>query len=452
MKTQAKPQPAHSPVEKSGERMLPSVFAGLFGALLGLSLLKFGNPVILEKMIDWPTNIYEWIFNPWPVVIAYWLLAGVTVFGLVVARWKTEVPALIVALPLVWFVWEIISGTQSVSVQLTHPTLVHFATCVVCFYLGLFSLGPVRRMWPFWVGIIAGFSIALLSGLNQHFGGLAETRRYFYLYNPDLTKVPEALLEKMKSDRIFGTLFYPNALAGIILMLLPAILAVIWSWRERLTVGARGFLMAVIGLAGLGCLYWSGSKGGWLIFLVMGFVAILLLPFKRQLKLLLIAAVLVMGLAGFFLRYAGFFRRGAPSVVARSDYWKAAVQTVREKPVFGTGPGTFAIAYEKVKKPESEMARLTHNDYLQQASDSGVPGFLAYTAMVVCALGYAFRRGGLRESWLKLAVWLGILGWGLQGLAEFGLYIPALAWPAFCLMGWLLAQTSKPIDTAPTVG
>jgi len=27
----------------------------------------------------------------------------------------------------------------------------------------------------------------------------------------------------------------------------------------------------------------------------------------------------------------------------------------------------------------------------------------------------------------------------LQGLFEFGLYIPALAWPAFTFIGWLLA-------------
>ncbi len=452
MKTQARPHAATTPVEKSGEPLLPGIFAGLFGALLGLSLAKFGNPVILEKMIDWPTNIFEWIFNPWPVVIAYWLLAGVTVVGLAVARWKTAAPAWIAALPLVWLIWEIIAGTQTISNRLTHPTLIHFATCVVCFYLGLLSLGRVRQLWPFWIGIFAGFAIALASGFEQHFGGLAESRRMFYLYNPDLSAVPKALLEKMKTNRIFGTLFYPNALAGVILLLLPATLAVLWSWQARLTAGARGFLMTVAGFAALACLYWSGSKGGWLLLLAMGFVGILFLPFKRQLKLLLIGGVLVMGLAGFFVKYSGFFKRGAPSVVARGDYWRAALQTVKEKPLFGTGPGTFALAYEKVKKPGSEMARLTHNDYLQQASDSGVPGFLAYTALVVCVLYHIFRKARLRESWLRLAVWLGVLGWALQGVVEFGLYIPALAWPAFCLMGWLLAQNPKPIDTKPAVG
>lgn len=451
MKTETSSQPAKQSAKNEGDASLPRIFAGLFGLLLGLSVVKFGNPVILEKLVERPTNIYEWIFNPWPVVIAYWLLGGVAVIGLLVVRLKTGGPWLVAVLPLVWLVWEFIAGTQTVSDRLTQPTLIHFATCAVCFYLGFLSLGRVRKMGPFWGFILAGFFIALLSGLEQHFGGLDESRRYFFLYTPDIQAVPPSLLKKMLSNRIFGTLFYPNALAGVILLLLPATLAVLWSMHRRLTAGARWFLMAVAGATALACLYWSGSKGGWLLFLLIGFVAILFLPFKRQLKLILVGGVLLLGLAGFFVKYSGFFKRGATSVVARFDYWRAAVQTVQEKPLFGTGPGTFAIAYERLKKPESEMARLTHNDYLQQASDSGIMGFLIYTTLIAGLLIHTCRKAGLKENWLKLAVWLGVLGWALQSLVEFGLYIPALAWPAFCLMGWLLAQSSKQIDTQPAI-
>jgi O-Antigen ligase len=452
MKTKTNSQPVKTSVEHKDEELLPQIFAGLLGLLLGLSLVKFGNPVVLEKMIDWPTNIYEWIFMAWPVVIAYWLLGGVVVVGLLVARWKIGLPVLLTALPLVWLIWEVLAGTQTVNDRLTRATLIHFTTCVVCFYLGLVSLGRVRRLWLFWAAILGGFILVLLSGFQQHFGGLEETRHYFYLYEPNLQTVSPDLLKKMASNRIFGTLFYPNALAGVILLLLPAILVVLWSMRERLTIGARLFLMALVGASALACLYWSGSKGGWLLLLLIGFVAIMFLPLKGQIKLILIGGVLVLGLAGFFVKYSGFFRHGATSVVARFDYWRAAVQTVKERPLFGTGPGTFAIAYERLKKPESEMARLTHNDYLQQASDSGIIGFLIYTTMIGGFLTYACRKSGLRENRLNLAVWLGVLGWALQCFVEFGLYIPALSWPAFCFMGWLLAQSSKPIDTKPAIG
>jgi O-antigen ligase len=175
------------------------------------------------------------------------------------------------------------------------------------------------------------------------------------------------------------------------------------------------------------------------------------LPLGRQIKIGLVSVVLLAGLAGFFWKYAGFFHKGATSVVARFDYWEAGVRTATEHPILGTGPGTFSIPYQRIKRPESEMARLVHNDYLEQASDSGWFGFVAYTALIAGGLFWTFRRtfnpGATSsrdsgEMTLTFAVWLGVLGWGLQGLVDFPLYIPALAWPAFAFLGWLLGRES----------
>jgi O-antigen ligase len=182
------------------------------------------------------------------------------------------------------------------------------------------------------------------------------------------------------------------------------------------------------------------------------------------------------------VKYLGFFKKGATSVSARFDYWRAAVQTARGQPVFGTGPGTFGRAYQQIKRPESESTKMVHNDYLEQASDSGLPGLVAYTVFIIGGLVVSFpgRRSGMeaansiyqtpntkhqtsntklqtpnstpgpqvpaapfdREDWLAFWVWLGVLGWALQGFVEFGLYLPALAWPAFALLGWLLGRST----------
>ena len=163
-------------------------------------------------------------------------------------------------------------------------------------------------------------------------------------------------------------------------------------------------------------------------------------------------------MAGFFWRYSAFFQKGATSVSARFDYWRAALQTVKASPLFGTGPGTFALAYERTKRPESEMSRLVHNDYLEQASDSGVVGFLTYSGFIVGALAWSLKRAKPMldkaelelprtaeppDPWLAFAVWLGLLGWAMQSLLEFGLYIPALAWPAFAMLGWLVGRPAR---------
>src|SRR5690606_7108271 len=140
-------------------------------------------------------------------------------------------------------------------------------------------------------------------------------------------------------------------------------------------------------------------------------------------------------LAAFFIRYSQYFQRGAPSVGARFDYWSAAVETAKTHPLFGTGPGTFAIPYGKIKAPESEMARLTHNDYLQQASDSGWVGFTLYGGLVFGVFWNLYRYS-FSKDWVFKLVLIGLFAWGLQSAIEFGLYIPAISWTAFLLMGW----------------
>ena len=437
------PQPAGAPQDG----LLPSIFAGLFGAFLGLTLLKFGNPPITEKWVSVPVGFWEFAFGyPWPIAWAYGLLVVVGIAGVAVARWNSAAPRWLIALPLVWLVWQFMAGGGSVDPELTKLTLKHFAACVLCFYLGYFSLSRVQRVWLFWLSLLCGFLLVLAVGWEQQFGGLKESRRYFFLYvYPQMKEMPPGYLKKMSSNRIFATLFYPNALAGVLLLLLPAMLAALWQARRLMTAPARGFLMGVVGIAGLACLYWSGSKGGWLLMLLVGLVALLRLPFNRRLKVVLVTGVLLVGLAGFFWRHVVFFQKGATSVSARFDYWRAALQTVEDKPLFGTGPGTFGIAYEKIKRPESEMARLTHNDYLEQASDSGVLGLLTYGAFIVAGLVWTFPRAGRTlpagsDDWQTFAVWLGVFGWSLQGFVEFGLYIPALAWPAFAFLGWLLGS------------
>ena len=226
-----------------------------------------------------------------------------------------------------------------------------------------------------------------------------------------------------------------NAFAGAILLLLPPLLYAAWQWGKRRSQAMAWLLASLLAIAAAACLVWSGSKAGWLIALVVVLLALFRLNFSRGLKAALASVLLLGGLTGFFLRHAGYFEQGATSASARMDYWRAAIKITRAHPLVGSGPGTFGVEYRKIKDPKAEMAKLAHNDYLEQASDSGLPAFLAYTGFWVCGLFYLWRRG-LKET-QRFAVWLGLLGWSLQGLVEFGLYIPALAWPAFLLMGWL---------------
>ena len=63
--------------------------------------------------------------------------------------------------------------------------------------------------------------------------------------------------------------------------------------------------------------------------------------------------------------------------------------------------------------------------------------------MIVSFLVFTFMKGWLGEVWIRLAVWLGVIGWALHCFMEFELYIPALSWLVFALMGWLLRRMRK---------
>jgi O-antigen ligase len=158
----------------------------------------------------------------------------------------------------------------------------------------------------------------------------------------------------------------------------------------------------------------------------------------------LIYGLLVVGTAAFVVKYASFFQKERNSVGARFAYWRAALIVVDHHPMLGTGPGTFQIPYAQYKHPDDEMAKLCHNDYLEQASDSGLFGFLSYLAMIF-ALLFLLYRYSTRESpldWLNYAIWLGVFGICLHSLVEYHLYVPALAWPLFFLFGWLASRNN----------
>lgn len=437
-------------VEPRGEGVWPRVFSLLFGVLIGLSLLKFGNPCVFAKLTPWPENGYEWVLNSWPIEIGYWLLGAVAVIGLFTLRLHTRVPPWLLVMPLAWLGWQFISATQTLDAELTRLTLYHFTACVVCFYLGAFCLGRERSRLFFWLPVLCATVLVIAWGFQQQFGGLEETRRYFFAYvYPHLNSVPPEYMKKISSDRIFSTLFYPNALAGVIVLLLPPTLVIVWQSSERLTVAARSFLIALFGAAALACLFWSGSKGGWLLTLFSGLIAMLHLPFAKRLKVILVAVLLVAGITGFFWKYSGFFQRGAKSVHARFDYWEAALKITAARPVLGSGPGAFGVSYKTIKRPESEMARLTHNDYLEQASDSGVLGFATYLAWMAGIIWLGYSKPQTVQDAFGFSIWLGFFGWALQGIMEFGLYIPALAWTAFALAGWI---SNRPPTTKQSNG
>ena len=223
--------------------------------------------------------------------LGVWAAGLVGVAGIAVARWKPAAPWWLVALPLVWLVWQFIAGARSVDPELTRLTLKHFAACVLCFYLGYFSLSRVRRR----LAVLAGFAGRLPAGAGRRLGaavrrpeGVAPLLLPVCL-SPHEGSPAGVSQEDLQQPHLRRRSFTPTPWPGRLLLLLPATLAALWQLRALLTAG-RAVVPDRAGgsrRAGLPLLVRARRAAGCLMLLV-GLVALLRLPFSRRLKVALV--------------------------------------------------------------------------------------------------------------------------------------------------------------------
>jgi hypothetical protein len=449
------------------------IYAAAFGLFLGLAVVKFGNPVILDQVIEVPKSVSDALRNAWPLHWANWLFAILAVIGAVLAmaqkpRWPGT--RWLWILPLVWLGWQFLSAAQSQYRDLTAVTLWQFSGCVTCYFLGALVIGGGRGSRFLMAGLLAAFAFCLIRAVDQRLFEFPSEKQFLLesehagwtnmppemfqelqresiiIHTNGMDLANPAIIAKYDKGRVHGTLVYPNALAGIVLLLLPAAVVLIWQSTRKLR---RATWLAAVGLAvflGVAGLFWSGSKSGWLIALAMGVFWLCRLKWPRRMKWMVVLALVAGGLIIFALRFQTYFAKGATSVGARFDYWHAAARVTAEHPAFGSGPGTFQRPYAVLKRSDAEMARLVHNDYLEQFSDSGLVGGISYAAWIGLLLWTLGRRVWTAADWLPFAIFTGLLGWFIQGFIEFSLFVPALAWTAFTLSGCLLNWTANQVD------
>lgn len=240
----------------------------------------------------------------------------------------------------------------------------------------------------------------------------------------------------------------PNQLAGVLALYLPVAVALAGGWplgrprrvvRWLLLAGCLGFLMLVAGLLVL-----TQSRSGWI-----GGAAGLLalgtlwgLSSQRRWKRLLGAALpllTVAAVAGGIL-YVGPQRAGevvygaggdaaveevvgSIGIAGRVEIWSRALYAIQDFPFTGCGLGTFRrvvhILYPLfLIGPDSDIAH-AHNIFLQTALDLGLPGLVAYLALLMVAFAFCWRQAG-RDDDLIHPLALGLAG-GLVGLHIYGL-------------------------------
>jgi O-antigen ligase len=256
-----------------------------------------------------------------------------------------------------------------------------------------------------------------------------------------------------------GTYINHNHFAGLLGLIVPLVGSMAFYHFQRWTEGrAQGldrqalaektsagfqllFYVFVVLVLAIGVVF-SRSRGG-ILAMVFSLVFISLLAQLRLARKVWAAGVFIflICLAGYALWIgldpvlARFEQLGEPGYLqleGRIAIWKDSLRLIRDFPLFGTGLGTFGLAFRRYQTGRLEsIVDHAHSDYLEFAAETGVLGLMILLLPMLYLFGkmiVAFLNDPRRY---RRAVLLGCIGSTLailiHSVVDFNLQIPANA-------------------------
>ncbi|MCX6582751.1 MAG: O-antigen ligase family protein [Candidatus Aminicenantes bacterium] len=220
--------------------------------------------------------------------------------------------------------------------------------------------------------------------------------------------------------------FHPNAVGGTLVLIIPLFMVLLFAylWKkigEKASIAAGNRLMQLFLLAGLAItlcvLLLTQSRGAWLGLLLACVIGFFLFLLKRKVFLI----VFLVGILLFAFVIAPSLlendqvrlttRQAEGTFFFRIQLWNVVLPMIHENPLLGIGLNEFRYHYE-VKRELSHP----HNKLLLLAVELGLPGLIAYLALLGCvgvAVVRIWKKPG--NEWLSLAA----LGLGCGQLAHF---------------------------------
>ncbi|MBL8519114.1 MAG: O-antigen ligase family protein [Betaproteobacteria bacterium] len=138
------------------------------------------------------------------------------------------------------------------------------------------------------------------------------------------------------------------------------------------------------------------------------------------------------------------------SVEQRQEAAMYGLDLIKDYPVFGSGPGTWYVAYPKYRGPDIvKFFDYAHNDFVQFAAESGLVGLgilggLVVWTFVVAAVAQYQRRDPLMRG-MAFASIMGILALMIHSSVDFNLQIPAnaLLFMVILALGWIARHCER---------
>jgi O-antigen ligase len=294
-------------------------------------------------------------------------------------------------------IWSVVTTLTSTNRPLSEESLVTLAAAIVI-YVATRLAAPVMRLPVLFVIFTGALANAVVVTLQE-----------LRIWNPFV--FPPEVQGHVQSVGLVGN---PNdvgtLLAGPAVAALAAA-AALRGWQQRLFFGsAAGALF--IGIA------MSRTRTAMIAFAAGAIVVALLRPWRQALAvaavLLIVAAVALRpstGIGSNFRQLVPALReRNYPVLFSeRLVPFLSAIEMIRARPLMGVGPGAFKyhfmltrLALETRYPPAWTKGwpmnfGETHNDHLQVAAETGLPGYLLFAAGIAL-LAIPSRRRGERDA------------------------------------------------------
>ena len=418
-----------APLPLGSNRPLPaSALATAVGALLcvwGARSLIAPSSATVHMRPFWPALVLLGLAAAWAAVQAI----PVTPEGLHHPYWRDAQEVLGLS----------DAGAISVNPGATRSRLMGLLAYGGIFWLALHLGRPSARAHQVLLALAGGGLLYAAYGLVQAFGSETGVTSTFVNRNSYATYAGMTLLCGLG---LVLRGFAREARAG--LSLRATVLEMLARLDARLPVGVITCLVA--GSA----LLLTQSRGA-LVALCAAFVAFLaslrrmaLVTSSTFFKAAAVSSVgLLVGIVGLAGEETlGRFAQADVQASNRLAYYRTTLEAIRDRPLLGTGYGTYADAFRAYNHPGTGTYFLdkAHNTYLQMAMELGWPAAAAlYSGLALLVLGCLRGQGGV---WSAVLVSCSVLV-AVHSLVDFSLEMPANAATYALLLGIGCAQSVR---------
>jgi O-antigen ligase len=131
-------------------------------------------------------------------------------------------------------------------------------------------------------------------------------------------------------------------------------------------------------------------------------------------------------------------------------YWEVAWKEWKERPLTGTGAGTFQYSWLENRSNFSGVKQV-HNVYLEQGTETGIVAFLALAGFAALLLGYAawaaLRAAGERKV-LLAGLTAAVTVYVVSSALEWHWYIPPSTIYFFIIAGVTIRLAARTESTS----